>query len=84
MKKLLVGGKMNIRKIEAKNNKRKKRICAYVRVSTTNGSQLDSLENQKVYFEKLYAEREDVDFLGVFVTKEFQVQSMIDLIFKLC
>ena len=44
---------MNIRKIEAKNNKRKKRICAYVRVSTTNGSQLDSLENQKVYFEKL-------------------------------
>ena len=57
---------MNIRKIEAKNNKRKKRICAYVRVSTTNGSQLDSLENQKVYFEKLYAEREDVDFLGVF------------------
>ena len=60
---------MNIRKIEAKNNKRKKRICAYVRVSTTNGSQLDSLENQKVYFEKLYAERDDVEFLGVFCDK---------------
>ena len=57
---------MNIRKIEAKNNKRKKRICAYVRVSTTKGSPIDSLENQKIYFEKLYAEREDVDFLGVF------------------
>ncbi|WP_081103555.1 recombinase family protein, partial [Streptococcus oralis] len=60
---------MNIRKIEAKNNKRKKRICAYVRVSTTNGSQLDSLENQKFYFEKLYAERDDVEFLGVFCDK---------------
>ena len=72
---------MNIRKIEAKNNNRKKRICAYVRVSTTNGSQLDSLENQKVYFEKLYAERDDVEF---FVTEGFEVQSMKDLIFKLC
>ena len=41
---------MNIRKIEAKNNKRKKRICAYVRVSTTKGSPIDSLENQKNLF----------------------------------
>ena len=84
VKKLLIGGKMNIRKIEAKNNNRKKRICAYVRVSTTNGSQLDSLENQKIYFEKLYAEREDVEFLVSFVIKGFQVQSMKDLTFKLC
>ena len=60
---------MTVRLIKAKQDHKKQRVCAYVRVSTTNSSQLDSLENQKVYFETLYANREDVDFLGVYYDK---------------
>lgn len=75
---------MNIRKIEAKNNKRKKRICAYVRVSTTKGSQIDSLENQKSILKSCMLNVKMLIFWVFFETKEFQVQSMIDLIFKLC
>lgn len=75
---------MNIRKIEAKNNKRKKRICAYVRVSTTNGSQLDSLENQKINLKSCMLNEKMLSFWVSFVIKGFQVQSMKDLTFKLC
>lgn len=60
---------MAVRLIKAKSEQKKQRVCAYVRVSTTNSSQLDSLENQKTYFETLYANREDVDFLGVYYDK---------------
>ena len=71
---------MNIRKIEAKNNKRKKRICAYVRVSTTKGSQIDSLENQKSILKSCMLNVKMLIFWVFFETKE----CMIDLIFKLC
>lgn len=57
---------MVVRLIKAKEEQKKQRVCAYVRVSTTNSSQIDSLENQKAYFETLYASREDIDFLGVY------------------
>ncbi|MFD3062745.1 recombinase family protein, partial [Streptococcus agalactiae] len=56
---------MAVRLIKTKSNRKKQRVCAYPRVSTTNSSQLDSLENQKAYFETFYVNREDVDFLGV-------------------
>ncbi|MGG6819095.1 UNVERIFIED_CONTAM: recombinase family protein, partial [Streptococcus canis] len=42
---------------------------AYVRVSTTNSSQLDSLENQIAYFTNLYGNRDDVTFVGVYHDK---------------
>lgn len=60
---------MAVRLIKTKSNRKKQRVCAYTRVSTTNSSQLDSLENQKAYFETFYVNREDVDFLGVYYDK---------------
>ncbi|MCS4487545.1 recombinase family protein [Streptococcus sciuri] len=60
---------MGITVIQAKTNQKKQRVCAYVRVSTMNSRQLDSLGNQKVAFERLYSHREDVDFLGVYSDK---------------
>ncbi|HEP1795547.1 TPA: recombinase family protein, partial [Streptococcus suis] len=57
---------MSVKKIRVNRQKHRKRVCAYIRVSTTNGSQLDSLENQKQYFEKLYSNRDDIDFIGVY------------------
>ncbi|MGU8055151.1 recombinase family protein [Streptococcus suis] len=62
-----IGRRVNVRKkIRANKQKHKKRVCAYIRVSTTNGSQLELLENQKQYFEKLYSNRDDIDFVGVY------------------
>lgn len=57
---------MSVKKIRVNKQKHKQRICAYIRVSTTNGSQLESLENQKHYFENLYSNRDDIDFVGVY------------------
>ncbi|MBF0778700.1 recombinase family protein [Streptococcus cuniculi] len=57
---------MTVKKISVNKKVCKKRVCAYIRVSTTNGSQLDSLENQKQYFENLYSNREDIEFIGVY------------------
>lgn len=57
---------MSVKKIRANKQKHKKRVCAYIRVSTINGSQLELLENQKQYFEKLYSNRDDIDFVGVY------------------
>lgn len=51
---------MSVKKIRVNKQKHKQRICAYIRVSTTNGSQLESLENQKQYFENLYSNRDDI------------------------
>ena len=42
---------MSVKKIRVNRQKHRKRVCAYIRVSTTNGSQLDSLE--KLYTNRL-------------------------------
>ncbi|WP_165620605.1 recombinase family protein [Streptococcus equi] len=42
----------------------KKRVCAYIRVSSDSESQAMSLENQKAYFEQLY--QEDAEFVGIY------------------
>lgn len=60
---------MTVKLIKAKHTTKKQRVCAYVRVSTTNSSQLDSLENQIAYFTNLYGNRDDVTFVGVYHDK---------------
>jgi DNA invertase Pin-like site-specific DNA recombinase len=44
-----------------------KRVAAYCRVSTEQDDQLNSLENQKGYFEKYIKERLDWQFCGLYV-----------------
>ncbi|MDG3142835.1 recombinase family protein, partial [Streptococcus suis] len=60
---------MTVKLIKAKHTPKKQRVCAYVRVSTTNSSQLDSLQNQIAYFTNLYGNRDDVTFVGVYHDK---------------
>jgi len=44
-----------------------KRVCAYCRVSTEQDDQLNSLENQKQYFEKYISDNVDWQFCGLYV-----------------
>lgn len=60
---------MGVEIIPAKKSKVKPRVCAYVRVSSTFSNQLRSLENQIQYFESLYRENEDVNFVGIYQDK---------------
>lgn len=45
---------------------RPQRVCAYIRVSTGHEAQLNSLENQKQYFERLITSRSDYQFCGIY------------------
>lgn len=45
---------------------RRKRVCAYVRVSTNMREQLDSLENQTQYYGSLIRSKLDWEFAGIF------------------
>lgn len=60
---------MSVTVIKSKSKQQKKRVCAYVRVSTTNESQLDSLDNQIAYFNNLYGNQDEIDFVGVYHDK---------------
>ncbi len=44
---------------------RRKRVCAYVRVSTSMRAQLDSLENQTRYYDGLIRSKLDWEFAGM-------------------
>ncbi|MCL2172728.1 MAG: recombinase family protein [Candidatus Bathyarchaeota archaeon] len=44
-----------------------KRVCAYCRVSTEQDDQLNSLENQKRYFEQYIGNNVDWEFCGLYV-----------------
>jgi DNA invertase Pin-like site-specific DNA recombinase len=44
-----------------------KRVCAYCRVSTEQDDQLNSLENQKSYFERYISQNTDWEFCGLYV-----------------
>ncbi len=46
--------------------KRKKRVAAYCRVSTSSDAQLESLEAQKSHYEKYILSREDWEFAGLY------------------
>jgi len=45
---------------------RKKKVCAYARVSTEYEKQNESLENQVQYYENLISSNPDYEFVGVF------------------
>ena len=46
---------------------RRKRVCAYVRVSTSSREQYDSLENQTQYYDRLIRSKLDWEFAGIFI-----------------
>src|SRR5665647_213735 len=48
---------------------RKRRTCAYARVSTDNYSQGESLENQMTYYENLIKSNPEFEYVGVFADK---------------
>lgn len=75
---------MAVRLIKTKSNRKKQRVCAYTRVSTTNSSQLDSLENQKAYFENLYTNQWMSIFSVFITTREFLDLRQNGQVFKLC
>ena len=62
---------MRVRIIEptAKLQTRKKRVCAYARVSTENDKQGESLENQMTYYENLISSNPEYDYVGVFADR---------------
>ena len=59
---------MEIRKLnsEEKTVPKKKRVCAYIRVSSDKEAQLNSLENQNAYFERKYAWETGYEFVGIY------------------
>ena len=59
---------MEIRKLtpEGSAQSKKKRVCAYIRVSSDKEAQLDSLENQEAYFKRKYAQETGCEFVGIY------------------
>ena len=58
---------MEVRKIEKKEEQNaKKRVCAYVRVSTDSLEQEDSLENQIAYFKRYIKSDPEWEFAGIY------------------
>jgi site-specific DNA recombinase len=45
---------------------KRKRVCAYARVSTASEAQGESLENQTIYYKKLIEDNPDYEYVGVF------------------
>ncbi|MDW7661957.1 MAG: recombinase family protein [Bacillota bacterium] len=59
---------MRVRVIEPKREeKEKKKVCAYVRVSTDHEKQQESLENQARYFEMMIRSHSDYEYAGLFI-----------------
>lgn len=59
---------MKIRILEpiAELTQKKKKVCAYARVSTDSRKQEDSLENQKETYEQLICSNPEYEFAGVY------------------
>ena len=62
---------MKIRIVEPtrKTSNNKKKVCAYVRVSTVSEKQGDSLENQVQYYERVISTHPDYEYVGVFADR---------------
>ncbi len=59
---------ISIEPIKAKE-KVKKKVCAYVRVSTFTSSQGESFENQSSYYERILSENTEYEFIGIFADR---------------
>lgn len=57
-----------IEPIKAKE-KVKKKVCAYVRVSTFTSSQGESFENQSSYYERILSENPEYEYIGIFADR---------------
>lgn len=58
---------MKVSKIESrKKTQGKKRVCAYVRVSTDSDEQEDSLINQTAYFRQFITANPEWEFAGIY------------------
>ena len=51
------------------NQQKKKKVCAYARVSTDSLSQGESLENQIQYYENIISSNPEYEFVGVFADR---------------
>ena len=62
---------MRVRIIEPvkKQENKRKRVCAYARVSTGSEAQGESLENQIQYYENLISNNPDYEYAGVFADR---------------
>ncbi|MCM8710835.1 recombinase family protein [Clostridium sp. SYSU_GA19001] len=62
---------MRVRIIEPvkKQENKKKRVCAYARVSTDSEAQGESLENQIQYYENVISNNPDYEYAGVFADR---------------
>lgn len=62
---------MRVRIVEpkAKNKAKKKRVCAYARVSSDQDKQRESLENQINYYKNLISLNSEYEYVGVFADR---------------
>ncbi|WP_249175496.1 recombinase family protein [Clostridium tyrobutyricum] len=79
---------MRVRIIQpVKEVNKKKRVCAYARVSTGSEKQGESLENQITYYKKLISDNPNYEYAGIFadrgitgtVDKRPEFQKMMEL-----
>ena len=52
--------------IDLKQRLKKKKVCAYCRISSTNEHQLSSIDNQYEYYTKLLSSNPNYEFIGIF------------------
>ena len=55
-----------ITKIESKKEKKKLRVAAYCRVSTSQDAQMESLEAQKEHYDQVIKSNEDWVYVGLY------------------
>lgn len=61
---------MRVRIIQpVKEEDKKKRVCAYARVSTGSEKQGESLKNQITYYKKLISDNQNYEYAGVFADR---------------
>lgn len=58
--------KVNVIEAISETALKRKKVCAYARVSTDSGRQEDSLENQKDTYERLISANPEYEFAGVY------------------
>ena len=66
------------------NNQKKKRVCAYARVSKDSLSQGESLENQIQYYENIISNNLEYEFVEVFADRGITGTTEKDRSFKKC
>lgn len=57
---------MKVKKIETKDEIKKLKVCAYIRVSTSHNKQLESLDNQRIYYENKISSNPDYEYCGIY------------------